>query len=134
MLAYPAGLLLAYKREAFEKSVRTHPVVFFAVVLLLVVAASLARPAVIFNNVQACLFGALVVAATMYVSPRSPLLQWLGKHLFPLYIYQRLPMIVLSSVCGGVVCAEYPNVYVAVCLAVTLAIGCLYKKLEIKIG
>lgn len=134
LLAYPVGMLLAYNRELFERVVQTHLLKILLGVILLFIMVSGVRPSVIFENLQASLFGILVVVLTMYVASNSPILQWLGRNLFPLYIFQRLPMMVLSSVCGGVLCTEFPNVYVMVCMVITILITLLYRRITIKVG
>ena len=45
----------------------------------------------------ACIFALLVVAISSLVRIGNPVLDWLGKNAFTIYIIQRLPMIVFSS-------------------------------------
>ena len=41
-------------------------------------------------------FCILIMLVSMKVKVQSPVLMWMGKHLFQLYIVQRIPMIVLD--------------------------------------
>lgn len=43
-----------------------------------------------------CLFCVVITIVTMKIRIGNPILTWLGKHAFAIYILQRLPMIILS--------------------------------------
>ena len=47
-------------------------------------------------NLQACMFTLLITAVTMHLKIQNPILMWLGKHSFYIYIYMRIPMIVMK--------------------------------------
>ena len=70
-----------------------------------------------------------IVLLTMRFGCQSRPLEWCGKHLFPIYIYQRLPMMALPA---SFIQAE-PLGYFAFCLAMTLAIASLYRYWQIKL-
>lgn len=69
----------------------------------------------------------------MRIKVNNKALIWLGKNLFPLYIYQRIPMIVFATIAGGYWIAEYPILYVVVCAVVTVTIAFFYKYWGIKL-
>ena len=48
-------------------------------------------------NILSVLFAFIVVQITMKIKISNSILCWLGINLFPLYIYQRIPMILLSK-------------------------------------
>ena len=83
------------------------------------------------HNIKSIAFAAIVVMATMKISVDSMLLKWSGEHLFPLYIYQRIPMIVLFSLFP----ISIDNWRILVCLALSLlvaiTIAILYPKVQI---
>lgn len=58
-------------------------------------------------------------------------LEWAGNHLFPLYIYQRLPMIVLSSLLPNL--KYYPVLFIVLCLIITLIIAKFFPVVNFKI-
>jgi peptidoglycan/LPS O-acetylase OafA/YrhL len=60
-------------------------------------------------------------------------LLWMGVNLFPLYIYQRIPMIAMSETLGNDFIKNYTIVYVIACLAVTVLIAKFYKYWQIKL-
>lgn len=67
-------------------------------------------------------FVLLVVLATSRIKIGNPVLHWLGKHTFEIYILQRLPMIALS----GIGMNKY--VYFLICTVVTGLVAFLYRK------
>lgn len=87
----------------------------------------------IISNALGVSLAFLVVILSMKVSVSSQPLQWLGKNLFPLYIYQRIPMILFSTICGGRIIVEYPSLYIFLCVAVTLICAYIYRFIEIRI-
>ena len=68
-------------------------------------------------------FVLLVILATSRIRIGNPVLDWLGKHTFEIYILQRLPMIALR----GIGVNQY--VYFLICAAVTGLAAFLYQKL-----
>ena len=69
----------------------------------------------------------------MKIKVNNAALIWAGKNLFPLYIYQRVPMIILSSICGGAFVASYPVLYTFACLLITLLFAHFYKYWAVKL-
>ena len=67
-------------------------------------------------------FVLFVVLATSRIKIGNPVLHWLGKHTFEIYILQRLPMIALS----GIGMNQY--VYFLICAVVTGLAAFLYQK------
>lgn len=53
-------------------------------------------------------------------------LEWCGKSIFPIYIYERIPMTVFADSLSS-----YPVAFIAVTLVVTLAIASLYRFIKI---
>jgi hypothetical protein len=97
--AYVFGLFWAMYKEKLDK-LFSHPIIY---------VLSLAGGAVLYHvtrtysdnivmyELMAVFFAFLVVLFTMRVKIGNACLCYLGKHLFPFYILQRLPMIVLKS-------------------------------------
>lgn len=84
-------------------------------------------------NMRAICFALLIVLLSMKVQINSKALEWLGKRLFPLYIYQRIGMIVLSEVGEEKFIEDYPYGYIFSCAMITLFFGWAYKFIQIKI-
>ena len=51
---------------------------------------------------------------------------WLGVNLFPLYIYQRLPMLTINELCPSVV-SVYPIAFYFASFLITIIIAASYK-------
>lgn len=74
-----------------------------------------------------------MVILTMRLQLKSKALEWSGKNLFPLYIYQRIPMILLSMIGGGFLVSDFKYLYVIICAIVSIIIVHLYKYVAIKL-
>ena len=68
-------------------------------------------------------FVLLVILSTSRIKIGNPVLNWLGKHTFEIYLLQRLPMIALS----GIGMNQY--IYLFLCAVVTGLAALLYQKL-----
>ena len=79
------------------------------------------------DNLSAILLALSIVLVTMKVHIGNRFLVWCGTKLFPLYIYQRIPMIFLSKFDNGEFVTHHPMVYVWSCLLITLAIAFVYR-------
>ena len=129
MLAFPAGLLVSqYKWKVFEFLKRYYwrtLIVLFAVFVGLYVIGVEYRG--ITNNMLSVAFSLLVVLATMKVKIGNPVLCWLGTLVFPIYIYQRIPMIVLREFLGLSFICNHLSVYIICCLCFTMIIAWAYR-------
>lgn len=67
-------------------------------------------------NVCACFFIMAISCLTMKVKIMNPVLMWLGKHSFYIYIYMRIPMIILKHL--GIF-TDNNELFAAICLAIT---------------
>lgn len=84
-------------------------------------------------NLMSVFFAFTVVLLTMKVRFGNKALYWLGRNLFPLYIYQRLSMMVITELWPGFV-STYPYCFLLACAGVTCLIAYLYRYINIKIG
>lgn len=133
ILCYVAGLFYSHYRSLLEPLFKSK---YYIILILLVLSMSCLdrMPFVMHSvlyNVFAVLFCFMVLLATMKLRIKNEFLIWLGKNLFPIYIYQRIPMIILSSIYDGYFAASRPICYTLTCFIITLLIACIYKQLEI---
>jgi len=84
-------------------------------------------------NAKAVMFAFVVVLLMMKIFVGNSVLEWLGRNLFPIYIYQRLPMIVLSKVGGEAFVRDHEILYIVLCLIITLLIAYVYDRLRLSI-
>ena len=136
LLSYPAGIIFSAEKERIEPFVKAHyyPSVCVLLTLFLVFQFSgFSDPTGLLFNVKSIVFSLLVVLMTMKIKIGNQVLYWLGVNLFPLYIYQRIPMITLWHYWGHGFLSHYPYVFVALCLTITIAIAFAYRYWKIKL-
>lgn len=129
MWCYSAGMVFSHFKDRIEIFAKAYYFqLLFAVISFLILVSLIPYHAkgLIYNSFSV-LFCAMVVLLTMKFNIESKFLVWCGKNLFPIYIYQRIPMIILASVSNGEFIANYPVVYTGCCLMVTMLIAYLYK-------
>lgn len=132
-LCYTWGMLFSVYRKKIETFINKD----FGSWLFFLVISSISYLTVYFyrNNNPALYqlwvicFAATIVIFTMRFVIDSKFLQWLGRNLFPLYILQRLPMLIFH-----VNSYEGKNIYlcnwlyVIICFATTLIIAVIYRE------
>ena len=129
ILAYPAGYIYANYRQQIEPMLKQY---FFAILFILICIFLFThghgpylrglRP-----NIMAVTFALIVVMLTMKIQIGNSWLQWFGTNLFPLYIYQRVPMIALQATIGDGFLSHYPIIYLIICMLITCVIAKYYK-------
>ena len=92
LLCFPLGMIYSYFRKQIERTVQSNWII--SVVVLMVLFVATYRMFIL----HACVFALLVVVLSMKISIQWQWLTWCGANLFPLYIYQRIPMIILFAV------------------------------------
>lgn len=105
MWAYPAGLLFAeYREKLLEPLFRKK---YWQCLIGAVIALLVLRRCLVWEwhgvicNLYSIAFAWLIVMLMMKINLRSPFMIWSGRRLFPLYIYQRLPMILFAHYLGA---------------------------------
>ena len=135
-MAFPVGSLWALHRERINDFVKRHyktslfSLLFF---VLLLEALSLRVTLGIGYNIFAIVFAATVVAVSMKIRVGNAVLVWCGMNLFPLYIYQRIPMKAFSGYFMGIMDGIGMWAYIAICTLITCVIAYIYRWVEIKI-
>ena len=129
ILLYPCGIFWSLLGDKIEKTVNLNDTMwlcsFIATVVSAYVTWQFRGSSLVFNLLGNMLFALAVVLFSMRVSLNNKVLRWCGKHLFGLYILQRIPMIIFKDV--GL--ADY-NIYLyfILCLVVTVIIAFLFEK------
>ena len=137
--AYCAGCLYCFYKDRVEKVINSNYLFYsvfwggiwvasYIVMLKVQIAKSL-----VFMNICSICFSMFMVILTMRFQLKSKVLEWSGKSLFPLYIYQRIPMIILSVIDGGYLVSNFKYLYVIMSALVLLILTNLYKCINIKI-
>ena len=136
ILCFPAGMLYCNNIERINETLSKRNYVLFFIQIcaflsfaILYVCSS--RFIEILNisfyelaSISFCLF---VVSITLFFKIGNPILSWLGKYVFEIYILQRLPMIIFQNI----IVNKY--LYFIICLIITLVISILFGFLENKV-
>lgn len=136
MMAFGAGVVYAMNKEWIEGFAKRN----YWAVLLALAAAFFALPYLpfvsryhfAFFNMKSIVFALLVVLLTMKVKLRNPILAWCGKNLFPLYIYQRIPMILFTTLHPAAFQDWRCGIYLVLSLFVAVAIATVYPRFQFK--
>lgn len=135
LLAYPFGFFFSIYKDKFDKIVQER---YCIVVIILIVLFSIMHymdyifPSSTFvyaysYNIESIFFALLIVMLTMKVRIGNTTLYWLGANLFPLYIYQRIPMIMIREIQGEAWLSSYPYLFVIITLVGAIVITLFYK-------
>ena len=135
MLCFGLGIIFSSLRERLEPVMKRYYFLILLILLVLLIALGSIPYYMkgLVYNAYCIVFCLLVVMLTMKFKINNTPLIWAGKHLFPLYIYQRVPMIILSSIYGGAFVASYPVLYTFACLLITLLFAHFYKYWAVKL-
>lgn len=135
MFCYTAGLCVSVYKAKIDAFTKSHywQILLVTIISLLIIDRIPYHVKGLVYNTFSVMFCCLVVLLTMKFKINSPILLWCGKNLFPLYIYQRIPMIVFSSINDGAFAAGYPFLFTVASLIVTIFITKGYKYISIKL-
>lgn len=129
-LLYPTGMIFSLIKERFEKIVMKNDVFWFGSTLCIFIAYNVfehfRKSNFAFCTMWAIMFATLIVVITMKIKIGNAVLDWLGAHVFSVYMLQRVPMMILSKL--GLA-QSHRYIYVVLCLAITLALAALFDKL-----
>lgn len=130
ILAYPAGYIYFSYRSYIEKWLMYY---YLPAIIVLVSVFVYIHDFFPFSyrglpeNIMGIIFALIVVMITMKVKIGNKCLQWCGTNLFPLYIYQRIPMIALFVLLGNEFVSSYPVIYLTTSIALTWIIAHCYR-------
>ena len=135
MFCYTVGLVFSGYKDKIEEFVKSRYwiILIVSLIVLLIIDRIPYSAKGLVYNAFAVVFCACVVLGTMKFQIKSPVLLWCGRNLFPLYIYQRILMIILSSVNEGAFAASYPFLFTGSCLIITVLITLGYKYIAVKL-
>lgn len=122
-LTFPLGMLFSLMRPVADKLIKSKFVYLLACAGVAVVytLSSVRRGLNLgYYTLWTFMFAAAVVLVSVKVRLRSPLLDYAGKHVFSLYILQRLPMMWLKQA-GLLTTHPYMSLLIAVAVTVLLA-------------
>lgn len=137
MMAFGAGTVYGVSRNRIEAFVRKNYFISLVIAIVLFVSAAyipiLGQRHWISHNIKSIAFAAIVVMATMKITVDCALLKWSGEHLFPLYIYQRIPMIVFSTLVPSAFLGGCCWIYFVISACVAIGLAALYPRFQVRI-
>ncbi len=132
LLCFPFGVLYYAYQEKIDQWMRNYKKYFLtgvSSILLFYVLYKVGN--FVSYNVCACLFVLIITWVTMKLKVENRILNWLGKHSFYIYIYMRIPMILLSKI---QVFSRHRYVFAVLSLLFTLLLSwimaCVQKRLD----
>lgn len=153
VLSFPFGMFVSVHREKMVAFAKRHYGACLAVSLILFAAlicidqdiynvrgtawktASRARLCVccIRHNVLSCVTMVAIMLATMKVKIGNSALVWLGRHVFPIYIYHLLFFLIVKNAYHGAIPFWGAQLIVAGVVALTLLTAKFYPRWEIRL-
>lgn len=135
MMCFAAGVMFSQHRFLFEHLMKKF---FWGVLVLSLLGFLLFRHCGLYAhglayNAQAIMFSLIIVMITMKIPIRGRALEWCGEHLFPIYIYQRIPMLIFVTLDPEGFSTGRAWLYFPICLAVTLLTAKWYHLWQIKL-
>lgn len=135
-LCFAAGGVFSRYKTTIERIGEKYYWWCIMALLVLFVALSMSPIGVrgLVRNFRAVAFCLVVVALTMKFNLKSPYLEWLGRNLFPLYIYQRIPMIIVDHFDHAGLATGRAFVWLGICFGTTVMIALAYPRWRIKLN
>ena len=135
MAAYPFGMMVCLLKGRLDSLGRVPywSMLCLAVLLLALTYTHHEDPFQLVYSARGILFATVMVLLLMKVRVGNPALEWLGRNLFPIYVYQRLPMMVLAFFNPLGILTEYPVVFVLASTALTLLLVPLTRRLQVRL-
>ena len=135
MLCLPAGMIFSLCKDKLFSYLKTHPIVhivsFCVLVAVFVVLYKFCFYDPFMFNIMGIVFMLTIILATTKVSIQNPLLNFLGKYTFWIYILQRIPMIIFMRI-GLASFNSYLYLLVCVLCTILLSIAINYLSAKLK--
>jgi len=125
--SYAGGAFYCYYKEQIDSFCqKKYFACLFSVIVSFLLSTFIPNIGGVSTNIRSLFFMAMILLFTMKLAINNQFLSWSGKNLFPLYIYQRIPMLIFSTVLGGAMVQDYLPIYIVVCFTMTLIITKMY--------
>lgn len=127
IILFPLGFWYSYFKNTIEKLLMKNDIIYSCTLAVVVVAYILAFmhrwDRLLIFEIWAILFCMLMVMLTMKISLQNEVLKFLGKHIFSIYIIQRIPMILLDHY--GV-SERHKYIFLIASFAITVAMALIF--------
>lgn len=131
LFCYAAGMWFFLGKPLFDKLIGKWYLRIGVWVACLAVFYVLYKiPGVKAYSLYACVFCLLVVLVTTNVRMDNPILRWLGKNTFTIYIFQRIPMLIFASLGWTQYNILFMIATIAVAMVLAEAFSRIYNRLD----
>ena len=100
ILVYPVGMLYGCYRERIDRWIQHSDGRYWTMLVLSIavfIGLTFFRRYLVVFEILGILFVWIMILLTLKIQVGNPVLRFLGDHMFEIFIYQRIPMIVLSQ-------------------------------------
>lgn len=130
LILFALGVWWSLLRDLIDKIVMKNDMVYFFILMLVVGAYCLTyfrrwKGGIEFYSLWAIAFTVLIILITMKVSFFNPILSFFGRHVFSIYILQRLPMYFFDNLGYS---QSHKYMFVICCIAVTIVLAVIFDK------
>lgn len=129
LLCYGAGLLYSNSKSWIDRTVMKNVITWIGtgvVLIVMFIYMYQRREAVNYYIAHAVIFSVIICWGAMVLKFQSPMLMWLGNHIFGIYILQRIPM-VLGKHWGWM--QSNPIFYGVFCFVATILLAIIFAEL-----
>lgn len=136
MVAYPLGMAVCLGKKRLDSLSRTGfywAALSAGFVCLALTYVHHQDPFCLVYSFRSVVFALVIVLLLMKVKVGNPALNWLGKNLFPLYIYQRIPMILLAHFDPWGITAGHPTMFVFLSFVFTILLVPLVNRISLRL-
>lgn len=126
-LCYVLGLWIAYYKDAILRIFSKQWLLSLLSLILLFVLTYKDRENALIMNLHSVIFVTGIVCFTTRIHIGNKFLDFFGKHAFSIYIIQRIPMIVMSSM--GLLEYISNEAFVVIAFILTMILACVFDKL-----
>lgn len=136
LLCFPLGMVYSQKKEMINRLVQSnyYACLLFVIVIFFVFGYMPVSGRGIIGNIESMAFAIFIILIMMKMDLNNKYLQWMGKNLFPIYIYQRLMMFAIYEIPDGkFFIASYPILFILICFLSVILIAWMYPKWQVSV-
>ena len=94
---FALGFTYSAYKEKIEEWIKGKELISFVYTLIIFIITYKIRKNMLWYHINTLAFTLIIILLTRRIKIKNTILLWMGKNLFPLYIFQRLPMMILSK-------------------------------------
>lgn len=128
---YVLGCAYSANKEKIEEWLNEKELVSFIYLFLIFIIGYNQKGNIIWYHIHTLAFVLMMIIITRKVRIKNKLLSWMGQNLFPLYIFQRLPMIILNNIDFM---RDNPYILFVCAIVATFLIAVIYNRIIKLIG